>query len=75
MRWIKKPPAEPGQYRVRRREGSAVWKNTVTVWVDEEEGLMVAEDNGYIAWSQPMQEWLEENPTACWLGPLENIES
>jgi len=35
---------------------------------------MVVEDNGYISWSQLMQEWLEENPTACWFGPLENNE-
>ena len=74
MRWTKTPPTKPGQYCVRLREGNRVWKTTTTVWLDEQDGLMVVEDNGCIAWSQPMQEWLEENPTACWLGPLENIE-
>ena len=74
MRWTKTPPTEPGQYRVRRRIGPKVWQDTVTVWMDEQEGLMVVDDNGYIAWSQPIEEWIAEYSSVSWSGPVNSAE-
>lgn len=77
MKWTKRPPTEPGQYKVRRTYwGGRTTTDTVKVYEDDGE-LWVVEYSHSIApdINQPMDEWLEQQPLVRWLGPLENIES
>ena len=74
--WTKKPPTEPGQYKIRRTYwGGRTTTDTVKVY--EDDGLWVVEYSHSLApdINQPLDEWLEQQPPVRWLGPLENSKT
>ena len=72
MSWSKIPPAEPGQYKIRRTYwGGRTRTDAVLVYEDDGE-LWVVEYSNSLApdINQPMDEWLKEQPPVRWRAPI-----